>query len=518
MMNECSNSERRRGRALGCLAVLTLSIAYASLNVGAPFASEGMPTELAIYCELMSQPWDELGFGATLGMPMLSPVGDTVAERHPYIHHPAAGFWPNYAGRTLLGKSEEGYRIFPVVATGLSALLLYLVVSTLAGAFFAFLVSLLFLVSPQIQLYGAMPNSEPYTLLCALVLVVLYLRYRTEPSRKRLLALLVWFLIGSQVDWQFYFMAPGIWVAESIAPRGERHLKPLLLLLPAGILGFLLVIAHMWLAVGSIEIVATQIKEAVSATQQALVEDPGADSSGGFLATQARNFRNNFGTSWAVIVPCALLALLAFRRWRHDDLTRVGVACLAAGVVTVTIFNRQAAGHEYFWNFAAAGCPVLVVQGGRLLLSPWEAGPSSGSRGRLVLATLLVAVSALTLWGTWDRKQAFEREQFAGIEQIDRAIDELVGTRVCLSTPDEHLRCAMLYSRHRWAPPLVWPEQIRKILSVRDEGRAGFEKLVIILTEASRKTWPEFCSYLEQEARTRSITPIITQGMVVYAL
>ena len=62
---------------------------FANLNISAHFAIGGLPTEVAVYCELMSQPWDELGFLSTLGMPMLSPVGETVLERHPYIHHPA---------------------------------------------------------------------------------------------------------------------------------------------------------------------------------------------------------------------------------------------------------------------------------------------------------------------------------------------------------------------------------------------------------------------------------------------
>ena len=510
----------RKGSRLAALAlpgVLALAVVYAALNVGAAFSREGMVTELAVYCELMSQPWDEMGFARTLGMPMLSPVGETVAERHPYIHHPPAGFWPNYFGRTLLGKSEEGYRLFPVVATGLSALLLFLLTRPVAGPLFAFLATLLFLLSPLIQLYGAMPNSEPYTLLFGLVLAVFYLRYKRAPSRGRYVTLLAWFLLGCQVDWQFYFLAPGIWIAELLEPKETRRLKPLLWLLPVGILGFLVVILHMRLAVGSFEVVIDQIKAAVSATQQVLMEDPEASASGGFLALQGANFRGNFGLASGILILAVLPFALLLPRWRRDPLTRLGVMFLAGGILTVSLFNRQAAFHEYFWCLAAAGCPLLVLQGGRLVTALIEGAGPARPLVRLSVVLVLVALSVLTLEGVWEKKEAFEGEGYADIAaQLDRLIDEQVGRDSCISSPEDSLRPALLYSKKRWTPPLIWPEKLRQILAARDAGRAGFKKLVVIVNSSSREKWPDLFSFLEQEAKVRNIEPIVVEDVLAY--
>ena len=156
-----------------------------------------------------------------------------------------------------------------------------------------------------------------------------------------------------------------------------------------------------------------------------------------------------------------------------------------------------------------------------MALSFCEARRPHSPIARTVAATLLLLISAFTLSGVWEQKEALEREDFEHIAQLDSAIDAIVGPESRLSTPDERLCPAMLYSRHRWAPPLGRPEHeqyVLDILRARDEGRASFKKFVIILTEASRKTWPEFTTFIEKEAAARGVTPITQFGWKVYPL
>jgi len=506
-------------RGLVFLVLLLICGAFFLQNIDAPFGTEGVPTELAVYCEVMSQAWDEVGFVESLGMPMLAPVGETVAERRPYIHHPPAGFWPNHAGRALLGKSEAGYRIFPILATLLTAVLLHLLVRPLAGTHMALLAALSFLALPFTQLYGAMPNSEPFTLLWAVLLLLArrFMTRRPSPMRAKLFFLV--FLLGTQIDWQFYFMAPALLLAEGATAPKERRWRPLLRLFPLGVLGFFLVIAHMLAAVGIPRLVFNQIKEAVLATQPALARDLRGEEHLDFLSAQSEIFLRNFGSPGVVLLGVLLLVLVFSRRWRRDPLSGSTLTLVLGGLLTVVVFNRQAATHEYFWNLAAAGIPLVVVQAARILeRALLRLGLAA--RGAAGIALLLPLVfAAWSFVSVQPRKAAFEK---TGNAALAAGMDEIMDLRfrvpICITSPEAALRPLMLYSRHRWAPPIFEPDDVLFVLREMDAGRAGFRRLVVLVAPASRARWPRLFTFLEEESRRRGIPPVPAGGVTAFIL
>lgn len=515
---------RTEGWGLRVAVVVLVAAAagvFAARNAGAPFGTRGVVTETAYYCELFAQSWDEVGFADSLGIPMLGVYGRSVRERVPYLHHPVVGWWPPYLGRSLLGKREVGYRLLPLAFTLTGILTLAVLAGRRAGARWAPLLVVSFLACPLIQLYGAMPNMEPFTFACGAVLAVLWLRFRDRPSRRRLAALLGWFLVGTQVEWSFYLLAPGIWTAELLRPGGKSLLRPTLLLFPVGITGFVLALAHMALGTGDPGFVLHEIWSTVTATASKGLDGSSLTqaSGGSFVQAQAAFLRENLGTGGLLVLPVTLVLLLGSRRWRRDPLTGVGVAFLVQAVLVVALFNAPAATHGYYWFPLAPAWALLLVQGVRAASELIAHRRPRGAWRWLPVPAAL----ALVTWGALEvqpHKRALEGRDEGSVpvlETLGREVDRRFKPGTLLTTPVERWRGISLYSHRRWAPPLVEPRRVREILETRDRGAASFDHLVFLLDPGVPARFPAFTHWLQAEAARRNVTPArLTKQVIVY--
>ena len=489
------------------LIVLILIGLFVGLEIEAPFGY-GVVSDTAVYCELFARSWDDLGFVRSLGIPMVMALGPDVRDGHPYLHHPVVGWWPPYLGRAILGRTPAGYRLFPVLFTALAAWILFRFVRRRAGPAWGVALALLFFTAPLVVYYGSMPNMETFTLPVAALQIWLWWRWRDDPKdRRRFAWFLAWFLVGSQVEWSFYLLAPGIWVAELLRPGGRSLLWPTLWLLPVGIGGFALALLHMALGTGSLAFVVDQVAATAGAAATAGMQGKTveAELGTGFFDSQAHFLWENLGYVGAAMLVLALASALGSRRWRRDPLTAAGVALVVQGVLAVVLFNSASATHGYYWFPVAPGAALLFVQGARALQA--ALGRQSPRLATILAALLMIAIAgAGHLESASNKSTLTSRELEAQAHFLDGRLEAYgVDPAAWISSPEtlERIGLAnyMLYSHHRWTPPLSEGDWLDMVLEARERGHVGFPGLAVVLLASARERFPRLVDRLDQLVR-----------------
>jgi len=479
------------------IGVVAGLVVFGTFTATAPFGQGSIMASLCHYNEVYAEAWKDFGFIRSLGVPMMDAVGETVPDRLPYAHMPPAGWWVPYAGRSLIDDRTLAYKIFPTILSCLGMLVIFGLVARQSTPGWGALFAALWMSCPAVLVYAALPGVEATTLFFSAVMLFLWERWHTRPDRSRIVVAFVWFLIGCQVAWPFYFIAPGIWAAELLRSRQDRRLGSALLLLPTGILGFIIVVLHLILGVGDAQMVFDDLWNTIGNTGAQALHDTGAG--GDFMASIVPMSTTHFGTVGAIAFAACVLLAIALPRWRRDPLTRIGAALLGPGILSVVVFNGRSTTHGYYYFLAAAPCAIFLLQGARMVSA--ELSRTVTPRSAVCIGVILVlGIAILGAVEVWPLKEASER---TGLEESARVVDAFVPPDTWICCHDLSLHDVAIYSRRRWTPHWPWQSHVGRLLEHRDRGLASMRQLLVVLDPETVKAFPEYVKWLEEEERKR---------------
>lgn len=453
---------------------------------------------LARFGELYANSWDDLGFLSVAGVPLVLNFGETAIERHPYAHMPPAGWWPPYFGRALLGKTPEGLKLFSVLfaMTGLG--ILALLTARTAGPGYGVLATLLALAMPAVQLYAGLPGVESVSLLLAALFLAAWERAGRRPTRANSLL----FLAGCLVAWPFYFVAPGLLLASIASPGGRREWRRVLPLFPLGVLGFLLVVLHLWIGTGDLSFVIDDLAETVRNTAgDGLFGDPDAiGARADFIGSLIPMATRNLGTATAILSGLAVLLVLLLPRARRHPATRIAIVAATVGVLNVVLFNGRSATHGYYYFILSAGTAFLLAAGSRALA---ELLASRGMKPRTahgLAAGIVLAASGLGVAESLDGIRLAERP---GLRELARTVDALVPPERAILCHSDQILDAVLFAERRFLPPDPRAEWLDRILDAIDARRVPYRGLTVVIDAGTAAAFPGYLARLEALADTR---------------
>ena len=314
-----------------------------------------------------------------------------------YLHHPPLVPLLSAASIALLGDSELSVRLVSVIATLLTAALLYRLARRSLDRRGGLLCALLFLSYPSTIMFGRKPGYEALTL-CLIVLGLwLYVRYREARSGLRLITLLGAVALGGLSDWAAYLLPGALLVLEFANRHGQRPIDiPLvagLALVPSIVLctflysiwlvdpASVLDLTHQGLAYAGLfspdGTVVTNIKEA--RIEFTLSE---------YLFRIVGNFDRGFGLMTLLMATLGLVAI------RNLPAIRGHVFVLAFAVLlTLLVFWRSLYFHLWWLQLLAAPLALLGASAVQALQAGFRTLPAMQRRGTDVATLLAVLIS-----------------------------------------------------------------------------------------------------------------------------
>lgn len=294
--------------------------------------------------------FEEHGFVATRGVPVLQSWPGTLDECVRYVSHPAPMTWLWWLGTQLCaGDAEAGVKLFPLLANLLSIWLCWLVLRDLAAPLAAAAGTLIFATLPMCTYYGSMPSGE------ALLLPLLWLcwrawrRWSTGASGAWPLVLL--FFGACCWDWACYWIAPALAAVAVIQGAWQRSWRVLLMLVLAGCCAFALFVLHMSWAVGGLDAFLAQLRAA-----SGLVQEHAGPAA---LSAQSEFALQLYGWPALLLLGAGLLAV-------RRGSALLPLLVFAGGVATLhtLVFLRHASDHD-FWTLALS--PAFAVAAAALV-------------------------------------------------------------------------------------------------------------------------------------------------------
>jgi hypothetical protein len=355
--------------------MIRAAVAFAAILIAAllPQALVGLDRPFGVheigaggYFGVYVRNWENLGFVATRGLPLIPQVVEDLADATPYTNHPPGLGWLF----ALTGRSEAGFRLPTLLGSALAGWLLWLLLVPRVGAARAAAGALALVTAPVLAFY-CQANYEPLTCAAGLGLWL-------AAERRNRPALIVAAVLGLWIDWLFAFFVAALPLLLLRRPESFRRLLPAFIATAAAgvaILGWTLwARAHPGLAEGAGE-------AAESVVQRAVLERPAAAE---FLAATAASLRGAFGLPLLLLGAAGWIALLA-RDWR------LAAAALAVQGMTVVVFPHHVMTHSLFLAYLAiplaAGVAALPLPPRAppwlLLLVPLVAGVESARQLRL---------------------------------------------------------------------------------------------------------------------------------------
>lgn len=337
----------------------------------------------------------EHGFLETAGVPFTTRVelADGSLLHWYYLHHPPTYMWFAGAFMWLFGPVEWGLRLLAVLGSTAAAVAGYVFARRVVGERAARVAACVWIAAPYglrdgLQLWTEVPIAGT-----AAMTLLAYLAWLSEPTRRRLVHLCLWYAAGAALDWPAHFYGPVFALHAGVLAwrrRDRALLVAPLALFATSLLVVAAVGAHFAAVVGRDELVRdfqAAFGSAAGATHTSWFD---AAFARGFLVHQWHGFVEALTLPGAALFLVGLLALpLARRPWRETSLVALA---LLPGLVYVFAFPGRSANHLFFMAVALPALAVFVGAGAEALARACESAHRRAGSAVAVLCGALVLV------------------------------------------------------------------------------------------------------------------------------
>jgi hypothetical protein len=344
----------------------------------------------------------EHGFLETAGVPFTTRVelADGSLLHWYYVNHPPTYMWFAGAFLWLFGPVEWGLRLLAVLGSTAAAVAGYLFARRVVGERAARVAACVWIAAPYglrdgLQLWTEVPIAGT-----AAMTLLAYLAWLSEPTRRRLAHLCLWYAAGAALDWPAHFYGPVFALHAGVLAwrRKERALLAAPLALFATSLIVVAAIgAHFVAVVGRDELLRdfqAAFGSAAGASHTSWFDAAFAPS---FLVHQWRGFVEALTLPGTLLFVVGLGALPLARRPWHE--TALVVLALVPGLVYVFAFPGRSANHLFFMAVALPALAAFVGAGAEACARAVaecvpRRGVVAGSAAALLCGALVLLVGA----------------------------------------------------------------------------------------------------------------------------
>ena len=408
-----------------------------------------------------------------------------------YLHHPPLFPLLVAASFSIFGETETATRLVSVLATLLTAVLLFVIVRRVNGPRSGMLATFFFLTYPSTIVFGRKPGYEALSLFFVVLAVWLFQRYREQPKLLGRHLLFAAIALATATDWPALFLSPAL-ILHTIVYRKNQKLDFGLLtglvLVPG-----LVLFAFIWSAY-SIDRAAIidllhqgmaymGLVSPDSAIAQHVVEARVTFTTREYIFRLLRNVTLNFGMIPFVLALFGLAALHQAKEFRGIVLVLVVVAlgdCL--------LFWRSLYFHLWWQHLLTAPLAILsAVAVDTLLTSISATFPASRSSkmGTMLLAALALPILVTSVYNAWQLGQEqtrmlpsshLEPTNFLPLlgEKIrsKTVMGDQILTNLSRQESNPYERILPYYARRVFEPEMTNPQQILSYLG-KPESMAG---------------------------------------------
>lgn len=410
----------RRGRILGAIVVWIAALAAHESLIDRPWDKTLASINATSYMGRMVRSWKEEGFVKTRGAPLLYVARTEPVRYDAYMHHPPLYPWTVFLAERTLGSKESAFRRPSVFFHAAALALLFFFLSGRLRPLAAFGGVIVVGATPMSLTYGSMPNPESAVLFFWMATLVLWDRNTANPRRSYAPAIIAFFL-GTLFDWQGYFVAGALLIADLLDRRSDRPRFHAWRLFVAAAFSAAISIGFFALWSGSLGAAFREITTTAGAAAQNAADPE---------QTPMRWWKNQFLFwrelfTWPVFLIAAGGAVASIfgsflRRPR-------AVLCLSLGVPAVSniiIFREHAFDHDFWWFYAQPAAAAAIA----CLLE------FIGRRKNGILIAFIGA-AAMTGWATFQTIDRVKKKTDASILTSAAALNERLGADDLLMIP-----------------------------------------------------------------------------------
>lgn len=342
-----------------------------------------------------------------------------------YLHHPPLFPLLVAASFSIFGESEAATRLVSVLATLLTAAILFLIVRRVNGPRGGMLATFFFLTYPSTIVFGRKPGYEALSLCFVVLAIWLYQRYREQPVTLRRYPLFTAIALATATDWPAFFLPAALGLHALVYRKDQKldwGLLMGLVLLPS-----LVLVAFLW----SIYLVDrdaivdllhqgmayTGLVSPDSAIAQHIVEARITFTTKEYLFRLLRNVTLNFGMIPFMLALFGMAALKQAKEFRGIVLVLLVVAlgdCL--------LFWRSLYFHLWWQHLLTAPLAILSAVAANTMLtsiSKNSEASRSSNLGTALLAALVLPILVTLVYNVWQLSQ--EQTRMLPTSQMESA-------------------------------------------------------------------------------------------------
>ncbi|MEE9393274.1 MAG: glycosyltransferase family 39 protein [Planctomycetota bacterium] len=423
--------------------------------------------------------FDRVGWRQLRGEPVLSYVpGDGEALVRQYLHHPPFYSWLLHAATRPGGLSEYTLRLPSILATLLTAALIWGFVRRRSGDVPALFALLCYLGCPFILRYGDMVNYEA---ICSLLTLAAALACLRPKSEWRVAALV---FLAVAIDWQGAFALasvailrvgrnPRAWMRSVWLPAAAAFMS-------AGV--SVLCFTYWRFGEGS----ASDETFRLATSSLFGIETPLLwwTNQAGFLFLQ-------IGAPLVALSVWGMFAR-ATSSVSHRSLAhwRLIPALVAPGFLNVFLFRRHSFEHPYWWQYSVAGFAIGAALGWAQIYRRWP-------RPALVIAALMLLVQLALVVRDQDQEHVSLLPRAAAANALFEPDDLMI--RPDGFGPEAYYYDFWSYDEARSPTMLVALHRAYK------QGRVSVRKIVYVLPRKVAEAHPELKATLDSFVSPRKI-------------
>lgn len=393
--------------------ILLLATYLITLNVTSPWQS--MHEDNGTLNERIALNHLRFGLGVTKGQDLLDleakqsfgPQGVSEAAHFAYFlsgptHPQVYGDHPPLLGLTiagsflLFGLHFWVERLVPIVYSLLGLIVFYALVSFVFDLGIARLAALLYATFPMLAYFGRNVSHEAPTLCWALLLLLGYVRWRTQPRRRWLALMAVAVVLGGAYGWPLFYFAPILWGLDTLLERRVDWRLARATVLPALITLMLVMAQLVWALDGDLLRLSAMFAYRTSGSEHGT-----AGTTIVWLQQITLWNAEGFGGWSQLALPlalCFVAARASVERWS----LRVRVVAISGlwGLSHILIFRNGALVHAY-WQFYLLPFYALVLAWAGMTLArryialPGPRGLALGGLGFTALCMNLAPILSL---------------------------------------------------------------------------------------------------------------------------